>query len=182
MSLHFQFVQQDIHTGRVQCNFEHTHRTSTPRCVTCLFMSSVSSLADASSTDDIVCTQGATVHDDLSFMKVCADVQARTHENGKKSSILPQGANIASLKHQLFLKATEARRWQDSVLHLSSVVTGKEEELNRERERNAEMAEELERVQGTAHEYRVEMDRVRNEHHHATKQVHRVVCTAYRHS
>jgi len=96
--------------------------------------STVSSLADGGSS-------GAG--EELSFMQ-----QLNQSEAGKDSA----------LRHQLFLKATEAKRWQDSVLHLSSIATGKEEALSWERTRNTQLALFLEEAEENAEERKIELE------------------------
>ena len=75
------------------------------------------------------------------------------------------------LRHQLFLKAAEAKKWQDSVLHLAGVATGKDEELNLERSRNIQMAAALERAEDAAELRQLELESTREENQAALQQV-----------
>ena len=55
---------------------------------------------------------------------------------GEELSVLSAGAR----RGQLFQISTEVKRWQDSVMHLSAVATGKDEALSWERDRNAQVS------------------------------------------
>jgi hypothetical protein len=126
-------------------------------------MSSMSSLADASS--------GAG--EELSFTKYGKATMG--HESGQirgpLSSTAQWKSNDSDVRSQLFLKAAEAKKWQDSVLHLAGVATGKDEELNLERSRNIQMAAALERAEDAAELRQLELESVREENRAALQQV-----------
>lgn len=110
-------------------------------------MSEVSSLADAASS-------GAG--EELSFVQIARGQRDFTL---KESSV----DKDSGLRHQLFLKATEAKRWQDSVLHLSGIATGKDEALGWERSRNTQLALSLEQAEDAAAALQIELDSAREE-------------------
>ena len=118
-------------------------------------MSSMSSLADVSS--------GAG--EELSFMK---NGSAMANQSGAYNK------HDSALRHQLFLKTTEAKRWQDSVLHLAGVASGKDEALGWERERSTQLAEALNRAEDAAAARERDVENMRDEHHAALQQAAKV--------
>lgn len=62
---------------------------------------------------------------------------------GEELSIARSGRGLrgdAAVRHRQFQVSMEVKRWQDSVMHLSAVATGKDEALHWERERNAQVS------------------------------------------
>lgn len=114
-------------------------------------MSFISSFEDATSS-------GAG--EEMSFSTVTAHLTAGMTEKGE-----------ITMQQQLLMKICEARRWQDSVLHLSGIATSKDDALKVERSRSAKLALALEDAQRAAATHESECEQLREDRHVALQQV-----------
>ena len=142
-------------------------------------MSSLSSLADASSGagEDLSFTTGATNRNgrepdwNSSANQSTAQNTFVAQDDTLHSHAMPNSIPAPALRHQLFLKVAEAKRWQDSVLHLSGIATGKEEALAWERSHNLQLTAALERVEAVATARQLEIERMCQEQRESLQQV-----------
>ena len=137
-------------------------------------MSSVSSLADASSVDDIGGCRAASasrssMHDEPSFVHMRHPAGPDIEGSGGPAGA--GGARLASIQQELAQKTSEAKRWQDSVLHLSGIATGKDEALAWERARKAQLADELEQALEAAAARQLQVDQANWQQCQAQQQV-----------
>jgi len=77
----------------------------------------------------------------------------------------------STIQQQLFIKTSEAKRWQDSVLHLSGIATSKDEALSVERSRSAKLELALEGAQEVAAAHKNECEKLHKDRHVAMQQV-----------
>jgi chromosome segregation ATPase len=77
----------------------------------------------------------------------------------------------STIRQQLFMKTSEAKRWQDSVLHLSGIATSKDEALSVERSRSAKLQLALEDAQEVAAAHKNECEKLHKDRHVAMQQV-----------
>jgi hypothetical protein len=112
-------------------------------------MSSVSSLADATSS-------GAG--EEMSFISTAHSATGTTAKDD------------STLRHQLWMKTSEAKRWQDSVLHLSGIATSKDEALSVERARSAQLALALKDAQAVAAARESDCEQLKRDHRIALQQ------------
>jgi hypothetical protein len=77
----------------------------------------------------------------------------------------------STIRQQLFMKTSEAKRWQDSVLHLSGIATSKDEALSVERSRSAKLALALEDAQEVAAAHKDECEQLHKDRRVAMQQV-----------